>query len=107
MSITITKLAAVKAKEFLDKRGSGFGLRVSITTTGCSGYAYQLEFADKVEEDDLEFFSKGVKLVVDKKSHVLIDGTELDYVKEGLNEGFEFYNPLSKAKCGCGESFTV
>jgi iron-sulfur cluster assembly protein len=105
--ISITEAGANKAKEFLEKRGSGFGLRVSITTTGCSGYAYQLEFADKVEEDDLEFFSKGVKLVVDKKSHVLIDGTELDYVKEGLNEGFEFYNPLSKAKCGCGESFTV
>ena len=105
--ISITEAGANKAKEFLDKRGSGLGLRVSITTTGCSGYAYQLEFADKVEEDDLEFFSKGVKLVVDKKSHVLIDGTELDYVKEGLNEGFEFYNPLSKAKCGCGESFTV
>jgi iron-sulfur cluster assembly protein len=105
--ISITEAGANKAKEFLEKRGSGLGLRVSITTTGCSGYAYQLEFADKVEEDDLEFFSKGVKLVVDKKSHVLIDGTELDYVKEGLNEGFEFYNPLSKAKCGCGESFTV
>ena len=105
--ISITEAGANKAKEFLEKRGSGFGLRVSITTTGCSGYAYQLEFADKVEEDDFEFFSKGVKLVVDKKSHVLIDGTELDYVKEGLNEGFEFYNPLSKAKCGCGESFTV
>ena len=105
--ISITEIGANKAKEFLEKRGSGFGLRVSITTTGCSGYAYQLEFADSITDDDLEFFSNGIKLVVDKKSHVLINGTELDYVKEGLNEGFEFYNPLSKAKCGCGESFTV
>jgi iron-sulfur cluster assembly protein len=105
--ISITEIGAKKAKEFLEKRGSGFGLRVSITTTGCSGYAYQLEFADSATDDDFEFFSNGIKLVVDKKSHVLIDGTELDYVKEGLNEGFEFYNPLSKAKCGCGESFTV
>jgi iron-sulfur cluster assembly protein len=105
--ISITEAGANKANEFLEKRGSGLGLRVSITTTGCSGYAYQLEFADKVEKDDFEFFSNGIKLVVDKKSHVLIEGTELDYVKEGLNEGFEFYNPLSKAKCGCGESFTV
>ena len=105
--ISITEAGAKKAKDFLEKRGSGFGIRVLITTTGCSGYAYQLEFADRVEEDDLEFFSNGVKLVVDKKSHALIDGTELDYVKEGLNEGFEFYNPKEKARCGCGESFTV
>jgi iron-sulfur cluster assembly protein len=105
--ISITEAGAKKAKDFLEKRGSGFGIRVLITTTGCSGYAYQLEFADRVEEDDLEFFSNGIKLVVDKKSHALIDGTELDYVIDGLNEGFEFYNPLSKAKCGCGESFTV
>ena len=105
--LTITELAAIKAKEFLDKRGSGFGLRVAITTTGCSGYAYQLEFADTITEDDLEFFSNGVKLVVDNKSHLMIDGTEIDYVVDGLNEGFEFDNPLSKAKCGCGESFTI
>jgi iron-sulfur cluster assembly protein len=105
--ISITDVGAKKAKEFLEKRGSGFGLRVLITTTGCSGYAYQLEFADRVDENDFEFFSNGIKLVVDKKSHALIDGTELDYVVSGLNEGFEFYNPLSKAKCGCGESFTV
>jgi len=73
--ISITDVGAKKAKEFLEKRGSGFGLRVSITTTGCSGYAYKLEFADRVEEEDLEFFSNGIKLVVDKKSHLLIDGT--------------------------------
>jgi iron-sulfur cluster assembly protein len=105
--ITITELGAKRAKEFLDKRGSGIGLRISITTTGCSGYAYQLEFADTINLDDKEFYSNGVKLVVDKKSLVLIDGTEIDYAIDGLNEGFEFNNPLTTAKCGCGESFTV
>jgi iron-sulfur cluster assembly protein len=107
VSLFITEAGADKAKEFLEKRGSGLGLRVAITTTGCSGYAYQLEFADRIEEDDLEFFSNGIKLIVDNKSLVLIDGTEIDYVVDGLNEGFEFNNPLTKAKCGCGESFTV
>jgi iron-sulfur cluster assembly protein len=105
--ITITEDGAIKAKEFLDKRGSGFGLRVLITTTGCSGYAYQLEFADKIEESDNEFYSNGIKIVVDSKSLTFIDGTEIDYVYNGLNEGFEFNNPLTKATCGCGESFTV
>jgi iron-sulfur cluster assembly protein len=105
--ITITDKGAIKAKEFLDKRGSGFGLRVLITTTGCSGYAYQLEFADKIEESDNEFYSNGIKIVVDSKSLTFIDGTEIDYVYNGLNEGFEFNNPLTKATCGCGESFTV
>jgi iron-sulfur cluster assembly protein len=105
--ITITETGAEKAKEFLEKRGSGLGIRVDITTTGCSGYAYQLEFADSITTNDLEFFSNGIKLVVDKKSHLMIDGTEIDYIVDGLNEGFEFYNPLSKAKCGCGESFTI
>jgi len=105
--ITITKIGAIKAKQFLDKRGSGFGLRVAIATTGCSGYAYQLEFADTITDDDLEFFSNGIKLVTDNKSHLMIDGTEIDYIINGLNEGFEFNNPLTKAKCGCGESFTI
>jgi len=105
--ITITKVGAQRVEEFLEKRGSGFGLRILITTTGCSGYAYQLEFADTIDTEDTEFYSNGIKLIVDKKSLVLIDGTEIDYVVEGLNEGFEFNNPLTKAKCGCGESFTV
>jgi len=105
--ITITKVGARRVEEFLEKRGSGFGLRILITTTGCSGYAYQLEFADTIDTEDTEFYSNGIKLIVDKKSLVLIDGTEIDYVVEGLNEGFEFNNPLTKAKCGCGESFTV
>jgi iron-sulfur cluster assembly protein len=105
--ITISEVGANRVKEFLEKRGSGFGLRISITTTGCSGYAYQLEFADKINIDDKQFYSNGVKIVVDEKSLVFIDGTEVDYIIDGLNEGFEFNNPLTKAKCGCGESFTV
>jgi len=105
--ITITEAGATKAKEFLYNRGSGIGLRVKITTTGCSGYAYQLEFVDSINEDDNEFISNDIMLVVDNKSHSMIDGTELDYVIDGLNEGFEFNNPLTKATCGCGESFTV
>ena len=105
--ITITDIGAERVKEFLEKRGSGFGLRILITTTGCSGYAYNLEFADKINIGDNEFYSNGVKLVVDEKSLTFIDGTEIDYVINGLNEGFEFNNPLTKAKCGCGESFTV
>jgi len=105
--ISITEIGASRAKEFLESRGGALGLRVKITTTGCSGYAYQLEFADTINLDDKEFYSNGVKLVVDKKSLILIDGTEIDYIIDGLNEGFEFNNPLTKAKCGCGESFTV
>ena len=105
--ITITKEGASKAKQFLDNRGSGLGLRVKITTTGCSGYAYNLEFVDEFNEDDNEYFSNGICLVADTKSLTFIDGTEIDYVIDGLNEGFEFNNPLTKAKCGCGESFTV
>ena len=105
--LTITEAGATKAREFLDNRGSGLGLRVKITTTGCSGYAYQLEFVDSINEDDNEFVSNDIMLVVDNKSHSMIDGTELDYVIDGLNEGFEFNNPLTKATCGCGESFTV
>ena len=105
--VTITEVAAAKAKDFLDNRGTGLGLRVKITTTGCSGYAYNLEFVDELNEDDTEYFSNDIRLVVDAKSLTFIDGTEVDYVVDGLNEGFEFDNPLTKAKCGCGESFTV
>lgn len=105
--ITITEVGAKRVKEFLKNRGSGLGIRIAITTTGCSGYAYQLEFVDSLNEDDTEYQSNGTTLVVDAKSLVFIDGTEVDYVVNGLNEGFEFNNPLTKAKCGCGESFTV
>jgi len=105
--LTITKEAAIKAQEFLDSRGSGLGLRVKITTTGCSGYAYNLEFVDELNGDDTEYFSNDIRLVTDTKSLSFINGTEVDYVIDGLNEGFEFNNPLTKATCGCGESFTI
>ena len=107
MSITLTDTAASRIRTFLDNRGSGLGVRVAITTTGCSGLAYNLEFADKINDDDTVFEDKTIKIIVDAKSLAYLDGTELNYTKEGLNEGFEFINPNEKEKCGCGESFTV
>ena len=91
----------------MQKRGKGVGLRLGVKTTGCSGLAYVLEFADDVDSEDVVFESQGIKILVDPKSLVYIDGTELDYTKEGLNEGFKFENPNVKDECGCGESFTV
>jgi iron-sulfur cluster assembly protein len=107
MAITLTEAAAERVKAFLDNRGKGIGLRLGIKTSGCSGMAYVLEFIDEVAEDDKVFESQGVKIIVDAKSLLYIDGTELDYGKEGLNEGFQFNNPNVKDSCGCGESFTV
>ncbi len=107
MAITLTETAAARVKEFLASRGKGIGLRLGVRTTGCSGMAYVLEFADEVEPEDKVFESKGVKVVVDPKSLLYLDGTELDYGKEGLNEGFKFNNPNVKDTCGCGESFSV
>lgn len=107
MAITLTETAAERVKAFLDNRGKGIGLRLGIKTSGCSGMAYVLEFIDEVAEDDKVFESNGVKIIVDAKSLLYIDGTELDYGKEGLNEGFQFNNPNVKGECGCGESFTV
>ncbi|GAD91295.1 MULTISPECIES: iron-sulfur cluster assembly protein IscA [Vibrio] len=107
MAITMTETAAERVRAFLDSRGKGFGLRLGIKTTGCSGMAYVLEFVDEVNEEDSVFEHDGVKVVIDAKSLVYLDGTELDYVKEGLNEGFEFNNPNAKSECGCGESFNV
>lgn len=107
MSITLTEAAADRIKAFLDNRGKGYGLRLGVKTSGCSGMAYILEFADAAEADDNVFEDKGVKVLVDPKSLVYLDGTELDYGKEGLNEGFKFNNPNVKDSCGCGESFTV
>ena len=107
MAITLTDNAAKRVKDFLVNRGKGVGLRLGVKTTGCSGMAYVLEFADDAQEGDEVFESQGVKIFVDAKSLVYIDGTELDFTKEGLNEGFKFYNPNEKASCGCGESFTV
>jgi iron-sulfur cluster assembly protein len=105
--ITITDLGATRVNAFLDQRQSGIGLRVKITTTGCSGYAYQLEFVDELNEDDTVFDSNGIKIIVDAKSLVMIDGTELDYKTEGINAGFAFKNPWEDETCGCGESFTL
>lgn len=107
MAITLTEAAAKRVQDFLVNRGKGEGLRLGVKTTGCSGMAYVLEFADACEEGDEVFESQGVKIFVDPKSLVYLDGTELDFAKEGLNEGFKFNNPNEKATCGCGESFTV
>jgi len=107
MSITLTERAANHVQNYLTKRGKGIGLRFGVRTTGCSGMAYKLEFVDAASEEDQAFESNGVKVFVDPKSLVYIDGTELDFVKEGLNEGFKFNNPKEKDKCGCGESFNV
>ena len=107
MAITLTDNAAKRVKDFLANRGKGVGLRLGVKTTGCSGMAYVLEFADDAQEGDEIFESQGVKIFVDTKSLVYIDGTELDFTKEGLNEGFKFNNPNEKGQCGCGESFTV
>jgi iron-sulfur cluster assembly protein len=107
MAITLTEKAAGHVQSFIAKRGKGVGLRVGVRTTGCSGLAYKLEFADAPNPEDVEFESHGVKVLVDPKSLQYIDGTELDYAREGLNEGFKFRNPNVKDECGCGESFNV
>ena len=107
MAITLTQQAADRVTEFLSNRGKGIGLRLGVKTTGCSGMAYVLEFVDELNPDDEVFEDHGVKVIVDKKSLVYIDGTEVDFTKEGLNEGFKFNNPNESGQCGCGESFTV
>lgn len=107
MAITMTENAASRVRTFLENRGKGIGLRLGVKTTGCSGMAYVLEFVDELNEEDQVFEYDGVKIIIDAKSLVYLDGTELDYVKEGLNEGFEFNNPNAKSECGCGESFNV
>lgn len=107
MSITLTETAANRVRTFLDNRGKGIGLRLGVKTSGCSGLAYVLEFVDVLNEDDNVFEQHGVKIIVDEKSLVYLAGTELDYVKEGLNEGFKYTNPNVKNECGCGESFNV
>ena len=107
MAVTLTERAATHVRNFMAKRGKGVGLRLGVRTSGCSGMAYKLEFVDEVSADDLSFESFGVTLFTDAKSLAYIDGTELDYVREGLNEGFQFNNPNVKNECGCGESFNV
>ena len=107
MAVTLSERAAKHVANYIAKRGKGIGLRLGVRTSGCSGVAYKLEFADAVEAEDLAFESHGVKVFVDAKSLPYLDGTELDYVREGLSEGFKFNNPNVKDACGCGESFTV
>ncbi len=107
MAIQLTEVAATRVQKFLATRGKGVGLRLGVKTTGCSGMAYVLEFVDELQSDDQVFESWGVKVVVDPKSLIFLDGTEVDFGKEGLNEGFQFKNPNAKDACGCGESFTV
>ena len=107
MGISLTQAAADHVSRFLANRGKGIGLRLGVKTSGCSGMAYVLEFADALEPDDQVFEDHGVKVIIDPKSLLYLDGTELDFTKEGLNEGFKFNNPNVKDACGCGESFTV
>ena len=107
MSISVSDSAAKRAKTFLANRGKGLGIRLGVKTTGCSGLAYVLEFVDEVNDDDTVFEDNGVKVIIDGKSLVYLDGTQLDFAKEGLNEGFQFINPNANGECGCGESFTV
>ena len=107
MAITLTDNAANRVRTFLEQRGKGLGLRLGVKTTGCSGMAYVMEFVDELEEGDEVFEDKGVKIIINPKSLVYLDGTELDYSKEGLNEGFKFSNPNEKDRCGCGESFSI
>ena len=105
--ITLTEQAATRVSNFLAKRGKGIGLRLGVKTSGCSGMAYKLEFADEASAEDIVYESRGLKVLIDPKSLPYLDGTELDYTKEGLKEGFKFNNPNVKDQCGCGESFKV
>lgn len=107
MGITLSENAAKHVQNFLAKRGKGVGLRIGVRTSGCSGMAYKLEFADAAAEEDNQFVSNGVTVLVDPQSLPYVDGMELDYTREGLNEGFKFNNPNVKDTCGCGESFKV
>ena len=107
MTISLTSSAADRVRNYLVKRGHGVGLRVGVRKTGCSGWAYVIDYADSVASDDVVFEEDGVKVIVDAESLELIDGTEVDFVKDGLNEAFKFRNPNVKGECGCGESFSI
>ncbi|HQD15016.1 MAG TPA: iron-sulfur cluster assembly protein IscA [Ottowia sp.] len=107
MAVSLTEAAARHVTKYLAKRGKGVGVRLGVKTTGCSGLAYKLEYVDEVAPEDALFEQHGVKLMIDPKSLAYIDGTELDYVREGLNEGFRFNNPKERDRCGCGESFRI
>jgi iron-sulfur cluster assembly protein len=107
MSISISEAAARHVTRYLTKRGKGVGVRLGVKTTGCSGLAYKLEYADEIAPEDVVFEDNGVTVLVDPKSLAYIDGTQLDFVREGLNEGFRFVNPNERDRCGCGESFRI
>ncbi|MEH3086547.1 MAG: iron-sulfur cluster assembly protein IscA [Xylophilus ampelinus] len=107
MSLSLTEAAARHVNRALTKRGKGVGIRLGVRTTGCSGLAYQLEYVDDITAEDVVFEDHGVKVLVDPKSLAYIDGTQLDFVREGLNEGFRFNNPNERDRCGCGESFRI
>lgn len=107
MAITVSQSAAKHITTMLEKRGKGVGIRLGVKTTGCSGLGYVLEYVDSEDGDDVLFEDMGVKVFIDPKSLVYLDGTELDFVKDGLNEGFDFKNPNAAGECGCGESFQV
>ena len=107
MAISLTKPAAERVRTYLDNRGKGVGLRVGVKQTGCNGFAYVVNYADEIGAADVVFEDRDVKIVVDRDSLELIDGTEVDFVKEGLNEAFRFRNPNVSGECGCGESFSV
>ena len=103
----VTEKAKDKIKTHLTNRGKGVGIRIGIETTGCSGFAYTLEFADNINEEDILNEYDGIAILIDPKANDILEGITVDYQKKGLNEGFEFINPLEKARCGCGESFTI
>ena len=107
MSISLTPAAAERVKTFIASRGKGLGLRLGVRKTGCSGFAYVVNYADDSRPADLVFEDQGVKVLVDPESLPLIQGTTVDFVKQGLNEAFRFHNPNIKGECGCGESFSV
>ncbi|MDH4072720.1 MAG: iron-sulfur cluster assembly protein IscA [Gammaproteobacteria bacterium] len=107
MAISLTAPAAERVRKHLEIRGRGVGLRLGVRKTGCNGFAYVINYADAIDDDDRVFEDRGVKVVVDEQSLVLIDGTEVDFVKEGLNEAFRFRNPNVSGECGCGESFSI
>jgi iron-sulfur cluster assembly protein len=107
MSVSLTPSAVERVRSFLEKRGSGVGLRLGVKKTGCSGFAYVVNYADEVAANDVVFEENGVKVIVDADSLRYVDGTEIDFVRQGLNEAFKFRNPNVRGECGCGESFNV
>ncbi len=107
MSSSLTPSAAERVRSFMANRGQGVGLRLGVKQTGCSGYAYVVSYADEIGATDVVFDAAGVKVVVDRASLQYVDGTEIDFVRTGLNEAFRFRNPNVKGECGCGESFNV